>query len=455
MKVLIILMLIIACGKYEEPKPLDLRDSDGDQIRDYLEGDFNKYLADFEALKVIHGVIKYSSIPNHEISFSNQTDLKEDTIKLMTGEMQTMQRDQYFSEWSELKLKLPTELIESHNQLNILHVYFGPTETNPDELVLIEGQSTKPMGQWSDYMRLQLTKDEFNSLMRGKSKLGLRRKFKQERFFLSTSDQSIKSQTYKVHLYDGKRSKIYYVSRNLTVEQFLRYLKIEKVIKVTDEFLFFNSLDQSSKQWFQKEYEDSNIAIAHISIQDLKKDFYKKFHRQSLTLKRDNGVSMNSLILENKDNKRIFLKVRPIIMTSRSFSEYSEVSRHQIGSPRHGTDESWTCLNYMKKIETENVKLPTLEDFFDNLKMPFNLDTQMAFLEQFDERGVFWEIMIVSPPLHWQLTLSELNPSSYTKTGQIAIDCGYKGGYRSTAATLTNPEGQLKFEVESFVEKID
>ena len=47
MKILILLILI-ACGKHEEPNFVDMRDKDGDQILNYEEDSLNKYIADID-----------------------------------------------------------------------------------------------------------------------------------------------------------------------------------------------------------------------------------------------------------------------------------------------------------------------------------------------------------------------------------------------------------------------
>ncbi len=58
MKWLILLALVASCGKHTQPKALDLHDSDGDQIQNFEESDFDKYVANVESLSEVKGVLR-------------------------------------------------------------------------------------------------------------------------------------------------------------------------------------------------------------------------------------------------------------------------------------------------------------------------------------------------------------------------------------------------------------
>jgi hypothetical protein len=445
-----ILLMLIACGKHEEPVAVDLRDSDGDQIQNYKEGELEKYIAGFDRLEKISGVIKFTTNKNEEISFSNESDLKKDTLQLVTGDDTSLMRDQFFSEWSELKLALGGKTILAAADLNKVYIEFNATTVKPSELVLVDGKLEKQLGEWSDFMRLRLTKDELNGLLNGKMQLALRKKFPKAQFYLNDSDETIRVKTYKVHTYDGHKSKVLYVSKELPIEKLLGFLKIDKFTEVSDEDLFFDSKDLSGKQWFLREYANGNKAIAFYTLQDLKEEFRNKFARNKVKLERINGTPVSSLNLNNAANSKIYLIIRPRL-TKRTFKEYTEVTSHRTGSASQGSDERWSCTHYKRRIETEVETNPAIGDFFFNLNEKFSND-EIKWTEQIDEKGIFWEIMLTTNVANLTFSLQGLNSSTFTTTGEHYVDCGYQGK-RSTAATPTNFEGKLSFEIESFVEK--
>lgn len=448
MKFLILLMLV-ACGKHQEPSAIDLRDSDGDQIQNYQESEFDKYVADYDRLEGVSGVIKFLAGKSEELSFTNQSDLKEDTLKLVVGDDSGQQRDQYFSEWSELRLGLSENKIEVQSDLNWLYITFDPMEVKPNELVLIDGKAEKFLGPWSREMRVQLTKVELEGILSGKKKLALRKKFPKAAFYLNDSEETIRAKTYKVYTFNGKKSKVLYVSKELTLAKLLKHLEISEVTNVTDEDLFFNSKAVSDKKWFLREYANGNKALAYYTEQDLKEVFREKFVQTKVKVERLNGYPTSNLSLANAMNSNVFLIVRPSA-TIRTFKEYTEVSHHRTGSAYHGSDEKWTCTHHKRKIETEVARIPTIEEFVNHLDMGFYVH---KVSEQLDEKGIFWELMLKANVANLTLSLPGLNPSTFTTTGQHYIDCGYQGK-GSTAATPTNFEGKLSFEIESFVEKL-
>lgn len=450
MKFLILLMLI-SCGKHEQPTALDLRDSDGDQIQDYQEGEFEKYIADYPRLEKVAGTMRFNTDKMNEVYFSNHSDLKEETLKLLAGDDSSLGRDQFFSEWSELKFSIDDKKFEVSTAKATIQLTFEPVEVKPDELVLVDGNTEKQLGSWTQNMRIELSKEEFNNLMKGKLQLALRKKFPKALFFLSDSDETIRNKTYKVHTYDGKKAKVLYVAKALPLEKLLQYLRINEITKVTDENLFFNSTDKGQAGWFQRNYPNGNKAFAFYPIQDLKTVFRKKFNQKNFKVERLNGAPAASLVLENKINSKIYMLVRPTA-TKRTFKEYTEVTHHRTGSASQGYDERWSCTHFKRKIETEVTLVPTIEDFLNNLNTKIELSKDFKVIEQFDEKGIFWEVMLTADVANLTLSLQGLNSSTFTTTGEHYVDCGYQGK-RSTAATPTNFEGKLSFEIESFVEK--
>lgn len=95
MKWLILLALVSACGKHQEPKALDYRDSDGDQIQNYQETELDKYVANFESLGSISGVLRFNAEKTIELTFNNEHDLNTKTLDLMTANAERVKLEDY------------------------------------------------------------------------------------------------------------------------------------------------------------------------------------------------------------------------------------------------------------------------------------------------------------------------------------------------------------------------
>ena len=133
----LILLMLVACGKHEEPAALDFRDSDGDQVQNAYESDFDKYIANVEKLGIIKGVLKFNTGKEiEEISFTNKIDLNEKTLKLIVSNEKRIKKEDYFSETSILRLEevknMPLEAKQYSLQLEFL-----ATNVSPDELLQV------------------------------------------------------------------------------------------------------------------------------------------------------------------------------------------------------------------------------------------------------------------------------------------------------------------------------
>jgi hypothetical protein len=444
-------MFLFSCGKYQEPRLLDMQDHDGDQIPNHLEDGHAKYIADFEELKVVRGVIKFAGSPQEEIVFSNQHDLNDQSVKLLTGE--TAGKDAFFTEWSDLKLNSPVTKNLSNGVLNTLHFYFEPTDTPPEELVLIHEKGVRSFGKWSEYMKLQLSQEEFLSVLEGTSKFRLRKKFHQSPYSPQTSDTTIQDKTYRVHINDGEKSKVLYVAKSVSENKLHSILSIPHVTKVTEDNLFFNSQEQGPSQWFQRDLSNGDKVLIWLDIATLKQQFLNQFKTQKLSLARVNGIPQNSLHFENKKGAKIYLRIRAE-QTIRSFKEYSDRKKHRTGGGYHGHNEEWVCDSYYREISAETNSPVTLNNLFENLIPYEHLISEMQILEQQDEKGFYWEVIFSSVSENITFSLTPQPESTYTTTGQYKIDCHGSTVRGRAASYRTNQEGKLSFEIESFVEKL-
>ena len=447
----LILIFLVSCGN-QVPKAIDLDDSDGDQISNHLESDYEKYVATYEKLGVVRGVIKHASFKTNGVPFSNYSVSIHDTFKLMTGEELSPGKMDYFSEWKNLSIDFSQEQINPTSDLNLIHIHFEPTTIEPDELVLRSGSFSRSFGKWSTYMKIQLTKEEFQGLITGTHILELKKTFHKGPFQEAESDQTIREKSQKVYIHNGSKVEVIYVSKNIPSQKLHSILGIDSTISVNNDLLFFDSLMTGPHQWFEREIAGQKVFIL-TTIQDLKQSFHQKLQGNKRQLRRENGVPQAPYQLTLNGKSKVFLKIRSNRIM-RTFSESSYRKRYRGGSPRHGGDYYWYCDYYLRKVATEPTVKTTIEDLFDNLNWEKDQKQDFIYEEQIDEQGVFWEISFITDVPHMTLAVSSRPESTYTVTGQYNVKCDDRGPKDSTPAYRTNDENSLSFDIESYVEKI-
>jgi hypothetical protein len=447
----LILMTLLSCGKHEAPTYLDLRDSDGDQVQNFQEYGMDKYIADIRSFGVVEGTLKYSDVNLRETSFTNRNDLKSEIMKLAVGDTST-NHEKHFSEWSILKLDLSNKLSETSSEVNTVHLHFTNVEIEPDELLLLKGNSRIKLGRWAAYMRVELSKDQFNELMKGKSSLWLKKNVPKKIAHSPNSiNETVVQKTSRLYINDGTDARVLYISKDLDSETLLNHFDITSSTLITDELLFFNSHIQTAPKWFHRDYENGDKVVVYGTLDNLRSYFYNKFEKSTLNLMRENGHPINSLVISNPSKAPVYLRVRPS-QVMRTFKEHSESKTHRVGSALHGSDDSWNC-NYLKRaIQSEYSILPRVEEFMQYLNMNLN---DVEIIEQRDERGIFWEVKLLNILDNANFSLPTKSPDSFTTTGQYSVKCD-RGmpAHANSAAYSTNVEGKLSFEIESFVEKI-
>lgn len=447
----LILLTLISCGKDQVPPALDLADNDGDQIFNQLESDYDKYVANYEGLGIVKGVIKHSAFSS-SLNFSNYSELQSDAMKLMIGEDISSEKKEFFSEWNLLNIDFIDQSFQTSTETNLLHLYFESTQALPDELFLREGKIYRSLGMWAPYMQIQLNKSEFNNLMKGKMKLELKKTLPRGKFQEKDSDLSIKEKTRKVYISNRSKTEVIYVSKNISDKKIRSLLGIHSTVEVSNNLLFFNSQEQGAPQWFEREINGEKVFIFS-TIHELKKEFHQRMNATNTVLKRENGVPVNHLQLDLKEKSKIYLKLRPQRIM-RTFNEYTNSKSHRSGSPRHGSDDSWVCHYYMRNIASETQVLTTIADLFDNLNWDLEHKQDFKYLEQIDDRGVFWEITFISNDLN-TLSIAPRPESTFTTTGQYNFACDRNlSPVASSAGHRTNEENSFSLEIESLVEKI-
>jgi hypothetical protein len=153
--------------------------------------------------------------------------------------------------------------------------------------------------------------------------------------------------------------------------------------------------------------------------------------------------------LNNKIGDRVFLKIRPS-QVLRTFKESKNDIRYHVGSRYHGTDDTWVCSHFNREVDTKTKINPSFADFqTTNLNLSAG---KTSYIEQVDEKGIFWEVMITAPSENMTFSLPRMPEESFTVAGEYFVSC--ERGKTSRGGSAANVEEHLSFEIESYVEKM-
>ena len=136
----LILVLLISCG-HENPPARDVGDSDGDTIPNYLETDgaLGKYVAEVSPFQEMKGELMFKvNYKPVNVQLSNQSNISDVAKKLLTKSLESMRKEEYFSEWSDLKVESPDLAIPDGDYQVTLAIN---TEDSPQFLMLNNGKS--------------------------------------------------------------------------------------------------------------------------------------------------------------------------------------------------------------------------------------------------------------------------------------------------------------------------
>jgi hypothetical protein len=443
----LILLALVACGKHQEPAALDYHDSDGDQIQNYKESDFDKYVANFESLGEVKGVIRFNTDKLNEIRFTNQHDLDNNTMELMTANEKRIQTQDYFSEWSRVilqdKIVAPSLKLSQYS----VQLEFVTGSDKPDEVLLVKGNTSLKLGDWAEVMKPSISSEDLTALSEGNAKLVLVKKFKKLKFFDET-DQTIKEKTYRVFYNDSKTTKIFYVSKELEFVSFLEMMKIKKYVPVTEDDYFFNSHLLNETNWYTRELVNGDKIIAKTSFDQLKTKFEQNYTYQKKVISRVNGDVSSVLELKNKPGAKVYLRIRSIQKTMRTFNESVSSRREGGGGGREGNAGSMMCHSYRRNITNETLVHFDFNDVVTQMNHP-EFFGQEEIYPEISENGLYFETKAELSNENVKLNFNPLPASTYVQSGEYRNNC-----MPEARGQRTNTEGKLSLEVESLVEKI-
>jgi hypothetical protein len=451
----LILLALISCGKHDEPKTMDLRDSDGDQVLNYAEEDLDKYVANYESLENIKGVLRFTLNEIIEIPVSNNVDLGKEALDLLAKNEKRVPNRDHFSEWSNLRLNTDKKFAEPKRALYVVSLQFENGSGIADELILKSQDTVLNLGKWSTDMSLQISGENLRKILCGEARLALRKRPKKSEIFNEDQSTSIKEKTYRVYVNDGKKSKILYVSKDLPFLDLQKMLRVSAHSMTNEDEIFFNSHLPEETRWFAREFENGQKVLAYVSRKELRQHFLNNYQYQKVIITRENGIPKTSLKFNNVRDAKVFLRINSIIQTQRTFEETKQIKRYGHGGGGYeGTGlEVYECTHYMRSVKSETSAKPSLDTVFENVDSAF-FEGEEIFERLLQDR-VFWEMKLNVLPENSELILLPRLALTYVVTGEYKNSCPDSITTRNRNASFkTNTEGKLSFEVESFVEKL-
>lgn len=456
----LLLFFLLSCGKHQQPNAIDFHDSDGDQILN--ENDTEKGIANFETIGLVKGVLRIDSDLMLEIPFSNDNKIKDKTINLLFKNEKFLKQEDYFSEWSRINL----ETIDI-SKIKVLKQYaitltFDSSADSADEIAIVQDKAIRNLGSWKNIIRLNISHEDLKALNEGKAYLSLRKKFKKSQFSEESQELSILNKTNRVYFFDGKRAKIIYASKELNLKQILDFLNISKHRMINDDDIFFKTDESQEDQWFTRELSTGEKIVVFSNSLNLEQEFLKKYNYKKTTVKRENGLVVSNLKLQNSPESTIYIRIKKVLTSLRTFSGSSQRRRYQTGGSLRDNGYIYYCTHYFRNISSETFLDPSFSNFLENIQISSNDTTipsdilrNATIKEQNTPQGLYWEIKLNETHENLGISLIPKDNSEFVVTGDYRNQCEMNQTETSSPNYQTHPEGIYSFEIETLVEKID
>jgi hypothetical protein len=448
MKILM-LLLLISCGKHEEPVFVDMKDKDGDQILNHEEDSLNKYIADIDEIKKISGTLSFNQKEFHQFPLTNEFSLKEKILHEMTIDERLIKEDHFLHEWEKIKIKKDIHIPLTKLQYQI-ELKLDTDSGDADQLILKTDEGEMILGTWSNIMSFPLTKDELDGVLTGKFYFLIRKNLSFEKI------KSIREKTFKFYFISKKRLEIRYVSKELDFEKLKHLLNIYQTFPYVEEDLLFNNQLPESPHLFHKVLKNGDHFLVEISPLELGERLKKHFTIKKHAVERINGTSSRSIEFKNPQGLKVYLRIMSFEQVLRTFGESSEKLTHRFsgggGAFGNGPDRT-TCTHYLRSIQTESKIIPSIDYLLKSIN-EIELIEKMTVIERFNQDRLETVLSFTDSPENMSFSLNNLKDNSYVTTGEYKNSCAHLTSQERKSAFKTNPEGKLSIEIESFVEKV-
>lgn len=452
MKYLLLFLVLSACGKHQQPIGQDLRDSDGDSIRNNIDRD--KFMANIVTIDEIHATLEFQTGQNilktHSYKLSNETDLESQSKDLLVKNALSLNDHIFFSEFSKMSFKSSSQQLANLDSRLRITLHFSKTKNQPKSIFLVTPKSKIRLSEWAEKVEFSLTQDDLNSLIAGKYFLWLSHTDNS-----SSLEEDIKNKSYRIFYNKGSQTQVFYISKELSIPQILNSLGISKYKNIEEENLLTTTIKPEVSEWWVRILNTNDIVIVHANSRELSDHYFTTLEHRTEVVSRLNGFSSADFSLNKNINARILLKIRAIRKAA-NFEESIVDNRRRVG----GIDntDKWGCVTHVRSRTPEFSTDFTNEDFQRAFLLNGNYSQQQTepleirYLE--DEMGPFWEIEILNTDF-FVLSLSNISKALYKPTGAFKSEkCIGDSKNRVYNNNLQTYERSLVLNIEAFVEII-
>lgn len=453
MKFILIMLLVIACGRNEMPVEQDLGDSDGDQIPNALEkAKMSKYFADIIPLQEINLELEFPRSETDHLkqtrSFSNKIDLQKYSKDLLVRNLLTIKSSQYFSEFSYMRINDTKASIPTSGEMISVTVRTSNTQNVLKTLLYVSNDQRAELAVWTPLMKIKLTSAQLNAVLSGEAHLVASHLDKTQTFY--SPEESIKEKTYRVLVNDGVSTNIYYISKDLPFAEMLKYFNIVTYKNIEEQNLLGTIYRSENAEWWVRKINNRDIVLAKVDLRSLANHYLEGFQKTNLVLERKNGKVKSAQGFKKHPVAKVLLKIRGEQNTVH-FSEERKRKDHYV--IRGGKPHRVTCFYYVR--EASSVSTHTMDEFFLMKVLGLQAKSEDANMVKAgdDEKGRFLEIQMSSNDEIVSFSLDALPNDQYGHEGVTRNECEEAPG-TIIQQNLQVPERSLILNIEAFVEKI-
>jgi hypothetical protein len=466
---LLLLILIISCGKQVNGPYIDFKDADGDQIINAQEKGIEKYIAHSKSIGPIQGVMSFRNSQKNnervEVPFGNDFDYKSQGLRLLTTNKLNLKTDPYFTDWSKVRFKSKfRSFVKSRDDL--IEIKFNFTNIPNDSLLIfIQSQNKKKyLAKTSGNLTLNISSKDFFNLSTGDSFLffeEMELKDSTKEFEISNRLESIRKTTYPVIWYDGEKGKILYISKKFKFDQFLLSQKISHLFYADELELFFPETNSSKLEWWTRKIDNGYRILVKTHLSEISNFYKKDLISKTTSIQRLNGINQNELKIQKNLKARFYLQIKGT-QTLLSFKERKKRITYAAGQGgREGDRYHYDCTYYYNEIADRQKITLSREDLLKYIRVqselgPIDLNQSILFKEEVTENGYKWIIGFDTLASDITIKLLNKNSKSYHKTGLINNKCDKNENPKERVQfRLLNNEEKLNLNITSYVEKIE
>jgi hypothetical protein len=347
----LILFALIACG-HKEPAPV-YQDQDGDSIASPLEAD-SMYIANYHPLPKIEGKLLISGHGDNkqlEASFSNETNLLNEGLKVLSFNKLPLVNEQFFSENSSIRLKHNIREADLAS-FNFFDVTLITSSDEKFELHLVNEEGEEVVSQ----KMKSLPRAKLYDLLNGSASLKI---VKED---VKTVQQSIQQKTNRVFYYDGTAAKVLYVSKVLTMEQVFDLLKVVNPSEIYSQE--WREADHTG--WWYRD-QGANKSIIFGTNSELREKFLPLLPNVIQTLTRAEGLSQTAINLQvsadDSSKSKIRFRIKKNSRVLRNFSN----AKKEISRMGGRGDFTHDCAYNERFISSEYSTVPSTQEILANL----------------------------------------------------------------------------------------